>query len=162
MDNKFYYWIELNLVKLFFKIMFSLLIWSKVITLRGFNCIFSFSFGKKKIAFALTNLRPCIPNFKPNIRVGTSFSWFSKFEFNVIFRNFWKVWNWTNFEIFVSSEFSETAVFNPKTGVSKLFDPLKHVVFRPKNRKLFPNFFCKIFTRNLRKQKVWKFLRQIP
>ncbi len=37
----------------------------------------------------LTKLRPCIPNFKLNIRVsfwvGTSFSQFSKFEFNIIF-----------------------------------------------------------------------------
>jgi len=38
-------------------------------------------------------------------------------------RNFWKVQNKTNFKIFVSLEFLETAVFNPKTGVSELFHP---------------------------------------
>jgi hypothetical protein len=46
------------------------------------------------------------------------------------FLNFWKVWNRTNSEIFKSLEFSEIAVFNPKTWVSELFDPKTENYFR--------------------------------
>jgi hypothetical protein len=49
-----------------------------------------------------------------------SFSQFPKFDFNVIF---WKVWNRTITKFSVNSECLETPVFDPKTGVSKLFDP---------------------------------------
>ncbi len=94
------------------------------------------------------NLRRCIPNFKPNIRVGfrvgTSFLQFLKFELNVIFCNFQKVQNRTNSEIFISSEFyflTQKQVFWPK---NRVFWP-KNRVFWPKNRKLFPSFFHKIF-----------------
>jgi len=53
------------------------------------------------------------------------------------FPNFWKVRNRTNYEIFVGSEFLETAVFNPKTRVSKLFDP--------KTGNYFQTFFQTFF-----------------
>ncbi len=39
-----------------------------------------------------------------------------------MFCNFWKVWNRTNSEFSVNSECSETPVFDPKTGVTELFD----------------------------------------
>jgi len=59
-------------------------------------------------------LRPCILNFKPNIRVafwvGTSFSRFPKFDFNILFCNFWKVRKRTNSEFSVNSECLETPV----------------------------------------------------
>jgi len=82
----------------------------------------------------MPRLRPWIPNFKPNIRVSfwviTSFLKFPKFDFNIIFCNFRKVWNRTNSKFFVSLEIpvfdpvlwtstpkpSKTGFFDPKTG----------------------------------------------
>jgi len=87
------------------------------------------------LRFSQWKVRPCIPNLNSNvwvgIRVGTSFSWFSKFNFNIIFCNFRKNRNRTNFKYSVNLECLETPVFDPKTPV---FDP-----------NLFPNYFCKIF-----------------
>ncbi len=85
------------------------------------------------------------------------------------FCNFRKVWNRTNSKIFVSSEYLETPVFDPKT----LVFASKTVFFDPKTRVFDPNLFRKIFTnskimtfsekflnfehfRNLQKWKVWK------
>jgi len=65
------------------------------------------------------------------------------------FHNFWKVWNRTNSEIFANSEFSETAVFNHKTGFSKPFDPKTGNYFQTSKNELF---------QNMQKQKVQKFL----
>jgi len=71
--------------------------------------------------------------------------------------------NGSNFKdekvISVNSECSETPVFNPKTGVSKLFDPKTGFydsitgVFDQKTG----NFFRTIFMKFLRVQKVWVF-----
>jgi hypothetical protein len=93
-------------------------------------------------SWATIQVRPCIPNFKPNIRVGfrvgTSFLQYPKFDFNIIF-----------------SKNLETPVFDLKTGVSKLLDPktgffwLKRF-FDQKNRKLFPNYFREIFASSKR------------
>jgi len=59
------------------------------------------------------------------------FSQFLKFEFNVIFCNFWKVWNRTISEISVNSEHSENPVSKLYQTFSKLFDP-KTVFFTQK------------------------------
>jgi len=94
---------------------------------------FSIKISHYLLSLMILTVRPCIPNFKPNIRVGfqvgTSFSRFPKFNFNVIFCNFWKVWNRTNSEFSVNSE---------------------NRVFWPKNRKLFPNYFREIFASSKR------------
>jgi hypothetical protein len=94
-------------------------------------------------------VRPCILNFKPNIwvgfRVGTSFSQFTKFNFNVIFCNFQKVQNRTNSKFSVNSECSETPV-------SKLFDP--------KTGNYFWIYFPTIFAKFLRVQKDRIFLKK--
>ncbi len=109
---------------------------------------------KKALVKWWNKLRPSIPNLNLNvqvrIQVGTSFSQFLKFNFNVIFCNFWKVWNRTNFEYSVISECSETPVFDPNTPV---FDP-KTPVFATKpegfDPNLFLNYFCKIFASSKR------------
>jgi len=101
------------------------------------------------VAFVLWySIRPCILNFKPNIRVGfrvgTSFSRFPKFNFNVIFLYFRKVWNRTNSKFSVISECSETSVSELFRTFSKLSDS-QTGFFWPKNRKLFPNLFLNYF-----------------
>jgi len=99
-------------------------------------------------------LRPCIPNFKPNIRVGfwvgTSFSQLPKFNFNVIFHNFQKVPIRTNSEFSINSECLETPVFDPKTGVSEFsynFLTQKQG-FLTQKQEIISELISKLFLRN--------------
>ncbi len=109
-----------------------------------------------------SNVRPCIPNFKPNIlvgfRVGTSFSQFPKFDFNVIFCNFWKVQNRTISKFSVYSKCSETPVFDPKTLKNRFFDP-KTGFFDAKTGNYLQTYFPTIFAKFLRVRKDRIFLK---
>ncbi len=100
------------------------------------------------ISLSYISLRPCIPNLNSNVCVGTSFSQFSKFNFNVIFCILQKVRNRTKSEYSVNLECLETPVFDPKTSAfaskTGFFDP-----------NLFPNYFCKIFA-SLKKMDISK------
>ncbi len=74
-------------------------------------------------------------NIRVGIQVGTSFRKNKNLILASFFCNFWKIWNRTNSEYFVSSEYLETPVFDPKTGLLTQkgdFDP-----------NLFLNFFVK-------------------
>jgi len=70
----------------------------------------SFEWQKmKRFTHGLAKVRPCIPNlnFWVGFRVGTSFSQFPKFEFNVIFLMF--------------SESSEISIFRNLENITKIF-----------------------------------------
>jgi len=112
--------------------------------------------SRSRMNFVVCGLRPCIPNFKPNIRVGfwvgTSFLQYPKFDFNVIFCNFQKVRNRTNFKLSVSLECSEAPVFDPKTLNNRFFWP-NNRVFYPETGNYFRTYFRSVFAKFLR---VWK------
>ncbi len=94
------------------------------------------------------SLRPCIPNFKTNIQVGfwvrTSFLRFPKFNFNVIFCNFWK-----------------PLLLTPKQGFPNFFRPFdpKTGFFDPKTGNYFRTYFRTIFAKFSRVKKEWIFLK---
>jgi len=54
----------------------------------------------------------------------------------------------------------ETPVFDPRTGVSKLFDP-KTGFFDSKTGNYFQTYFRTIFTKLSQVQKVWVFLKKL-
>ncbi len=74
-------------------------------------------------------LRACIPNFKPNIRVG-----------------FWVGTSFLQFPTFVNSECSETPFLTLKPSKIGFFDPKTGKYFR----NLFTNYFRKIFASSKR------------
>jgi hypothetical protein len=66
------------------------------------------------------------------------------------FRNFRKVRIRTNSEIFVSWEVLETAVFNPKTGVSKLFPNFltQKQGFLTQKQEIISKLFSELYSQN--------------
>ncbi len=86
-----------------------------------------------------------------------SFLRFSKLNFNVIFCNFWKIWNRTDSKYSVNSEFLETLVFVSKTGF--LTQTYFWTIFASSKKQIFPKNFQTLITkqfRNLWKQKAQK------